>query len=82
MDFYVTFGAFSLIVCTLLRGADIDWGTRTSLEMLCDVSMWGYSICNLGALFCLFCFCVVTLCLINYVHFQSRGIPGFLHSFR
>ena len=50
MDFYVSFGAFSLIVCTLLRGADIDWGTRTSLEMLCDVSMWGYSICNLGSL--------------------------------
>ena len=61
MDFYVTFGAFALIVCTLLRGADVDWGTRTNLEMLCDVSMWGTASATLAAwralLFVLFLRC-------------------------
>ena len=38
LDFYIAFGSLALMVSTLIRGADPDWGPISQLESLCAVS--------------------------------------------
>ena len=38
LDFYIAFGSMALMVSTLARGADPEWGTISQLESVCVVS--------------------------------------------
>ena len=38
LDFYIAFGSLALMVSTLVRGADPEWGTLSQLDSLCAVS--------------------------------------------